>query len=136
VIFLNEIYSNVEHSFHLKVNVVISWNIGSVTEKQRITLILAITEEKNDNVKKPENYFWSTSCSSWGKYKTMAISLKSDDNTPVPATTCEFQILSSSKFLSEIISYSYFFFYYFNRFKWILINQEELFITERFILLF
>jgi len=66
----------------------------------------------------------------------MAISLKSDDNTPVPATTCEFQILSSSKFLSEIISYSYFFFYYFNRFKWILINQEELFITERFILLF
>lgn len=90
-------------TFHLIVNVngyvAIFWNTGSLIEKQ-ITLILPVTEKKErDNVKKPENYFWNTRRSSWEKYKATGISLNSADSTPIQATICEFQVLSSSRFL-------------------------------------
>lgn len=66
----------------------------------------------------------------------MGISLNSAGNTPVQATTGEFQALSSSRFVSEIlILVAFFFFKYLNGFKWILIYQEELLISKRFIIM-
>lgn len=67
----------------------------------------------------------------------MGISLNSAGNTPIQATTGEFQVLSSSRFVSEILILVAFFFFfkYLNGFKWILIDQEELLISKRFIIM-
>lgn len=69
----------------------------------------------------------------------MGISLNSADNTPVQATIREFQALSSSRFLSEILilvaAFFFCFLNYFNGVKWILIDQEELLISRRFIIM-